>query len=253
MRLLLPPPGSDTVDIHEHYADGWLDAGGLRMNFVSSLDGAAEAGGLSKPLQTDGDNRIFVALRDLADVILVGAGTARAEGYRSVHPKGARLAARKRHGLPSALPTAVVSASLRLDADADLFTGADEQARTIVLTSRASDPGQRSRLGEVAEVVVCGEGAVEPAQLRRVLADRGLTRILCEGGPSLFGTLSAADVVDELCISITPMLAGPGRRRIIEGPPWDGGPLNLRLASLLEEDGALFGRYRRPQHGRDAG
>jgi riboflavin biosynthesis pyrimidine reductase len=249
MRVLLPRPDSNTdpaaVDVHAHYSEGWLDGGGLRMNFVSSIDGAAETGGLSKPLQTAGDNRIFRALRDLADVVLVGAGTARDEGYRSVHPSGERRANRTAHGLPAALPIAVVSASLRLDTDSDLFTGADPEARTIVLTSGASDPEQRHRLGAIADVAVCGEDTVEPAQVRRALSERGLTRILCEGGPTLFATLAAADVVDELCISLTPLLAGPGRRRIIDGPAWDGGPMNLHLTSLLEEDGALFGRYRR--------
>jgi RibD C-terminal domain len=83
VRALLPQPVED-VDVHAYYADGWLDRGGLRVNFVVSADGAAQAQGKSAGLQTPGDNRIFAALRDLADVVLVGAGTASVEGYRAI-------------------------------------------------------------------------------------------------------------------------------------------------------------------------
>ena len=83
MRALLPGPVDD-VDVHAYYAAGWIDRGGLRANFVTAADGAAHAGGLSRGLQTKGDNIVFAALRDLADVVLAGAGTVVAEGYSAI-------------------------------------------------------------------------------------------------------------------------------------------------------------------------
>ncbi|TAM92705.1 MAG: pyrimidine reductase family protein, partial [Jatrophihabitans sp.] len=86
MRALLPAPADSAaqVDIRAHYARDWIDRGGLRMNFVASADGAATAEGKSRGLQTAGDNRVFTALRDLADIVLAGAGTVRIEGYRAI-------------------------------------------------------------------------------------------------------------------------------------------------------------------------
>src|SRR3954451_15064069 len=116
MRALLPE-SADDVDLHAFYAADWLDRGGLRVDFVCSADGAAQAEGRSAGLQTPGDNRGFAALRDLADVVLVGAGTARAEGYRAIRLTPQRLALRREYGLSEQLPIAVTSRSLRLDPD----------------------------------------------------------------------------------------------------------------------------------------
>ncbi len=244
MRSLLPLPVVEDVDIHACYARDWLDTGGLRVNFVSSVDGAATSCGVSKGLQTPGDNRVFAALRDLADAVVVGAGTVRAEGYRAVRIGAERRATRRRFGLPAELPTAVLSRALHLDPTAELFTAAPAGARTIVLTCAASDGNLRHALAEVADVIVCGDAEVDLAAARGALEERGLSRLLCEGGPSLFSDLARAGVVDELCLSISPVLAGPGARRIVAGAPWEY-PRELRLSGLLEQDGALFCRYRR--------
>lgn len=245
MRALLPEPGRPDVDVHEFYAADWLDRGGLRMNFVGSVDGAATAEGVSAPLQTPGDNRVFAALRDLADVVVVGAGTARIEGYAAIGLSARRRAIRRRYGLAETLPTAVVSRSLRLDPSAGLFADAPPDARTILITSDQSDPDRRAEFAAVADVVTCSGELADPTALRRALAERGLRRILCEGGPTLFGELAGARVVDELCLSISPLLVGPGTRRLIAGQAWsDPDPARLRLVGLLEEDGALFCRYR---------
>jgi riboflavin biosynthesis pyrimidine reductase len=243
MRALLPAPAED-VDVHAWYAEGWLADGGVRVNFVASADGAATEDGLSRGLQTPGDNRVFAALRDLADVVLAGAGTVRAEGYAAITVGDRRQAIRTQHGLRPVLPTAVVSRSLRLDPAHELFTSAAPDARTIVLTCAAADPALRTELGRVADVVVCGDETVELAGACTALRERGLTRVLCEGGSILFAQLAEADVVDELCLSITPVLTGPGARRVVAGQPWPGDPRRLGLAGLLEEDGALFCRYR---------
>ncbi len=245
MHDLLPRERAPlNVDVHEFYATRWLDGGGVRANFVASVDGAIAVSGVSRGLQTKGDNEVFAALRDLADVVLVGAGTARAEKYRPAHPRGERLARRRAAGLSALLPIAVVSRSLRLDPTADLFTKADAESRTVVLTCAAGDAATRAALEQVADVVSCGTDAVDLGVARRELAQRGLTRILCEGGPTLFADLAVSGNLDELCLSVSPLLAGPGSGRIAGGLPWETGAVTLELAGLLEEDGALFCRYR---------
>ena len=100
MRALLPVPADGAAsapefDLHAHYAAGWTDRGGLRVNFVCAADGAVHASGRSAGLQTPGDNAVFAALRDLADVVLVGSGTAVAEGYRPAKPGPRRRALRR--------------------------------------------------------------------------------------------------------------------------------------------------------------
>src|SRR3954447_25279864 len=245
MRALLPEPVDD-VDVHAFYAADWIDRGGVRVDFVSAVDGAAQAQGRSAGLQTPGDNRVFAALRDLADVVLVGAGTAVAEGYRAVRVGRQRLAARRAYGRPDVLPIAVISRRLELDAASPLFTGAPEGGRTIVLTCEAAPADRRAALATVADVALCGGEAVEPRLVRIALEERGLTHILSEGGPTAFADLARAGVVDELCLSLTPLLVGPGPGRILAGSTGWAAPADLVLSGVLEEDGALFLRYRLP-------
>lgn len=248
MRALLPEP-LDDVDVHAYYARDWLDTGGLRMNFVASVDGAAQTpgvgadAGLSGGLQTPGDNRIFGALRDLADVVVAGAGTVLAEGYGAVRLSDRRRGIRCDRGLAETLPTAVISRSLALDPGADLFAAAPPDARTVVLTCAAADPERRHALAAVADVVLCGDALVEPARARAALVERGYRRILCEGGPTVFAEFARDGAADELCLSVTPLLAGPGPNRITAGLAWPGTG-GATLTGLLEEDGALFCRYR---------
>ena len=248
MRALLPDV-VDEVDLHEFYAAGWVEPGGLRVDFVAAVDGAAHAAGRSAGLQTPGDNLVFAAQRDLADVVLVGAGTAVAEGYRGVRVTEPRRAQRRRFGLPDVLPIAVVSRRLTLEPELPLFTEALPQARSLVVTCAAAPAPRRAALAEVAEVLVCGEDEVDLALARRELEARGWRRILAEGGPTLFAQLVAAGVVDELCLSLTPFLVGPGPiSRILGGPGAWSVPQELRLIGALEEDGALFLRYRLSAH-----
>jgi riboflavin biosynthesis pyrimidine reductase len=245
MRALLPTDATGSnVDVHGFFGRDWLEVGGLRVNFIASADGAIAVAGRSRGLQTPGDNRIFAALRDLADVVLVGAGTARSENYRAAHPKGDRLKRRLDAGLAPTLPIAVVSRSLGLDPGTELFTGTHADARTIVFTCAAAKPERHPQLNEMAEVIVCGDEEVDLSLVHGTLNGRGLNRVLCEGGPTLFADLSHGGNVSELCVSIAPILAGPGSPRITAGPEWPEGPRELQLHSVLEEDGALFVRYR---------
>lgn len=245
MRVLLPEPAA-TVDLHAFYGTDWLETGGVRANFVSSVDGAVSVDGLSRGLQTPGDNAVFAALRDLADVVLVAAGTARAEGYSAQAPGGRRGEMRARLGLAAALPIAVVSGSLDLDLGSRLFTGVDGAPTTVVITHAAADASRLAAVREVADVIVAGAAAVDLPEAVAHLRARGLRRVLHEGGPTLFASMVGARAVTELCLSVSGALAGPGSGRITSGAPWSPGvaPVGLRLAGLLEDGGALFARYR---------
>jgi riboflavin biosynthesis pyrimidine reductase len=242
MRSLLPEPSGPLgdADLAACYAVPEAAVPHLRLNFVSSPDGAATVEGVSAGLQTPGDNRVFGLLRDLADVVLVGAGTIRTEGYGALRPDAWRRQRRRELGRAEIPVLATVSSRLDLDPAAPLFTGAP--VRPVVITHRSSPEAARRALAEVAEVVVAGESAVDLPAALRALAGMGLRRILCEGGPRLFGTLLAAGCVDELCLTVTPRLAGPGAGRIVAGAPV-AAPVPVRLAHLLAEDGALFCRY----------
>jgi riboflavin biosynthesis pyrimidine reductase len=257
MRLLLPSPAPsgqpDTVDLHAHYATNWLEQGGVRVNFVSSLDGAATSDGLSRGLQTPGDNAVFGVLRDLADVILVGAATAAAENYRPAHPSERRQAIRRAHGLAEVPAVAVISSSLELDLTHSLFAEAVD-APTLILTGSAAPVSRRNDIIDLAgghsrlqliEAPATHGGGVDVAAAIEGLRELGYRRILCEGGPRLFGSAVAAGAVDELCLSLSPLLIGPAAGRIVAGEDWPAEfRPQLELTGLLTEDGALFCRYR---------
>jgi riboflavin biosynthesis pyrimidine reductase len=239
VRMIYPAPGAelDLFGLAEAYA--YPRADWLRANFVASADGAAYIDGRSEGLSSAGDKRIFGILRVLADVVLVGAGTARAEEYKAARRRP-RLEA-LRAGRPATATIAVVSRSLQLDLGSPLFTEAPPDARTILITCAASPAGLRAKAAEAADVIVAGETVVDLPAALAALAGRGLRRVLCEGGPRLLGDLAAAHLLDELCLSFGPVLAGPGAGRIIAGPPFPARPMPLR--QVLEEDGYLFCRY----------
>ncbi|MFH8620013.1 pyrimidine reductase family protein [Streptomyces sp. NPDC017979] len=216
----------------------------LRANMVSSLDGAAQHEGASQPLSSASDMRIFGVLRALSDVVIAGAETVRREGYRPARAREAFAARRAAAGQRPAPAIAVVSASLDLDFEAPLFT--DALVPTLVLTGAAA-PAERLRAAqkEGVEVVVAGEGAgVDPVRAVRALAERGMTRQLTEGGPRLLGQFVASGVLDELCLTVAPLLTAGGAQRIAGGPEV-AVPERFALASVLEEGGFLFTRYHR--------
>jgi riboflavin biosynthesis pyrimidine reductase len=205
----------------------------LLANMVASADGAATLTGRSGGLSSPADRDLFHRLRGIADVVLVGASTVRAEGYgpaRGDDPP----------------PIAVVSGSLALDWDARFFTEA--RARPLIVTSAAADAERVAEAERVADVVVAGDHRVEPHLALQALAERGHRVVLCEGGPSLLAEIAAADCLDELCLTVAALLAGGTSPRILAGP-LPNAPVDLRLASVLEEDGMLFLRYLRPPRG----
>lgn len=237
MRSLLP---TAAVDIDVYGAVRPPRRRWLWVNFVESLDGAVVAAqGRSGGLGGAGDHALFHALRANADVVLVGAGTARQEGY-GPHRPGPELAARRAaDGRPDPAAIALVSGKLDLDPAARVFTEA--VTPTIVLTSAASPEDRRRELAEVATVVVAGDEHVDLAEgLRRLRDDLGLDSVLCEGGPTLAGSLFSAGLVDELCVTLAPALVGGGGPRIVERL---AGRVDLRLTRALEQDAELLLGY----------
>lgn len=216
----------------------------LRANMVSTLDGAAQHEGHSQPISSAADMRIFGILRALADVVVVGAETVRQEGYRPARARAEFAGMRAAAGQGPAPAIAVVSASLNLDFTLPLFTS--PLVPTLVLTGAAAAPDRIAAAEKAgARVVVAGDGVgVEPARAVRALAELGHTRLLTEGGPRLLGQLVAAEVLDELCLTVSPMLTVGDAQRIAGGPSV-GVPHRFALASLLEEEGFLFSRYQR--------
>jgi riboflavin-specific deaminase-like protein len=220
-----------------------LDAPWVQVNFVSSADGAATVGGRSKGLSSPADQRIFSLGRDLADVILVGAGTVHIEGYGGVERTKSRTERRARLGLSAAAPIAVVTARCSIEPASPLVT--DTEVAPIVLTTAAAPERRRAALSQAGvDVIVAGEHTVDLRKSLAALAERGLPRVDCEGGPTLFGSLIAEDLVDQLCLTVSPLLVGGGASRIAHGPPTDA-TRGLSLASALIEDGVLMLRYRR--------
>jgi riboflavin-specific deaminase-like protein len=237
MRSLLPEP-ADAVDLFQAYAYPG-DGAWVRANMVASVDGSAVADGKSEPLSGPPDKRVFGVLRGLCDVVLVGAGTARAEGYRALKARASYAEHRAGHGQRPAPVLALVSGSLDLDPTAELFTGAE---RTVVLTSASADESARARLAEVAEVIVAGTDRVDISAAIDALVALGLPRVLCEGGPHLLAGVVAAGRLDELCLTTAPRLVGDDGPHVVAGLHLDA-ILELELAHLLEDDGNLFARY----------
>jgi riboflavin biosynthesis pyrimidine reductase len=239
MRQLLPS-AVDEVDLSAAYAypPDLHSSCWLRANMVSSVDGAATVDGKSGGLSSARDQQVFGLLRGLSDAVIVGAGTARIEGYRALRAKDVHAEARSASGQRPAPVLVLVSARLELDPGSALFHGGAE--KTIVVTRASSPADRRALLAEVAEVVVAGDESVDVSAAIDALVSRGLRRLLCEGGPTLLASIAAAGRLDELCLTIAPCLVGGESRRILCGTPVDD---KLRLEHLLEEDGTLFARH----------
>jgi riboflavin biosynthesis pyrimidine reductase len=211
----------------------------VRANMVCSVDGSAVVDGRSEGLSGPADKKVFGVLRGLCDVVLVGAGTARAEGYRAPSAKATYGEARASAGQRPAPVLALVSRSLDLDPTSALFSGPEP---TIVVTTESASSSAAERLGDSALLVVSGEDQVDIGSALDQLAALGLSRVLCEGGPQLLAGVIAAGRLDELCATVSPQLVGGDGVRMLAGRG-PGAPVRLRLAHLLEEDDHLFTRY----------
>jgi riboflavin biosynthesis pyrimidine reductase len=212
-------------------------------NMVSSLGGSAAIGGRVAELSTAPDAELVTSMRSLADVVLVGAQTIRAEGYGSLGLSSERSAARLAAGRPGTPSLAVVSRSLALDWSSSAFTAASPGSKTMILTCASADSSRLERARQVADVIIAGHDRVEPERGVRCLAELGHRIVLCEGGPTWLGEMAAAGQIDELCLTIAPMLGGDPLP-IAVSPP--GAPLrHFSLRHVMHAGDTLFLRYER--------
>ena len=215
----------------------------VRANFITSVDGGATADGKTGAMAGPGDRFIFNLLRELADVIVVGAGTVRVESYSGVHLGVVQRQRRQARGQSEVPQLAIVTKSGRLDRDMGVFTRTE--VPPLVLTCTAAAEETRLLLSDLAEVIDCSgsdPGKVDETALLAILGARGMRRVLTEGGPMLLGTFVQRNLLDELCLTIAPYVVGGLARRIATGP----GQLltRMRCAHILTDDaGYLYTRY----------
>jgi 5-amino-6-(5-phosphoribosylamino)uracil reductase len=215
----------------------------VRANFIASIDGGATVNGTTGRLGGSTDRFLFNVLRELADVILVGAGTVRIEGYSGARPTLDARHRRQARGQSEVPPLAIVSKSGHLDRDMAVFTRTE--VPPLVLTCAAAADQTRRLLSGLCEVLDCSAGdpeRVDEATMLALLGKRGMRRILTEGGPTLLNSLLERQLLDELCLTIAPYLVGGHARRIATGP----GQLltRMRCAHVLTDDaGYLYTRY----------
>jgi len=235
MRWLVPgtPPSGDLTDAYDWPAATWV-----RACMVMGLDGSiAGPDGLSGSISSPTDRAVLFAIRQFADVYLVGAGTVRAERYSAVRAQPEAVGRRTAAGQAPAPTLAIVSATCRFDWEEVAFTASDN--RPILLTVGSSDPGDRAVAARWCDVLVVGEERVEPRVALDALAERGLTRVTCEGGDSLLADMVRAEVLDVVDLTLAPVVAAAPR----PARPGPGVLTGMRLHQLLEDDGFLFARY----------
>jgi riboflavin biosynthesis pyrimidine reductase len=235
MRALLPPDVdiSDEGGLYAAYAPPRADW--VRANFISSVDGAVSLNGTAGGLGTPADQEVLAILRAHADVVVAGAATIRAEDYGPVRHTPARTALRTAAGRTGPARLAVVSRAL-------VFTGEERWIREAPVPPLLLTGAENARDIPGAETVVCGTTGVEPGRALDALHERNLFSILYEGGPLVFANFAGQGRLDELCLTISPTLAGPGASRIVAGVPWADARRG-RLTQVLEDDGLLFARY----------
>ncbi len=237
MRQLLPTAVHD-VDPYVAYRPADPHAPLVRLNMITSLDGAATGpDGRAGTLQGEGDLWVFRALRALSDVILVGAGTVRAEDYDAPRVAAAHVEQRRADGRTRPPALAIVSRTLQLNPSAKVFGGGGGDV--LIVTCAAAPAELRAELGRVCEVLVAGDDEVDLGAALANLRERGLPHVLSEGGPTLNAALLPH--LDELCLTLGGLLVGGAHPRLVE----DAGALyRLDLASVIEHAGELMLRYR---------
>ena len=241
-RTLLPgEPGPDLAELYAPDTDRRRSDQHVRVNMIASIDGGTSADGTSGALGGPADRVIFGLVRSFADIIVVGAGTMREEQYGPVvldhEPRQARLA----RGQTPVPPIAVITRSANLDYESPFFTEAE--VRPIVLTVEASD-ARHERAARVADVILAGSQEVDLSLGLAELSRRGYGQVLVEGGPSINAELTARDAIDELCMTVSPVVLGGSSSRILRGEVPEA--RHLELVSAVAADGFLFLRYCRP-------
>lgn len=217
----------------------------LRTNFVTSLDGSVQgADGRSAGINTASDHHVFALHRAHCDAVLVGAGTARSEGYRAVDLAAWQRQIRAGEGLPDFPLLAIVSESLNLD-PAIARAGAAEYGAVMIVTSQRPGPARvEPFLDAGIEILRSGDAEVDLGGAVHQLAQRGWGRLLCEGGPRLHRDLLAADLVDSLSLTLAPVAVGGAGSRTTSGPAL-AVPRHFRLDLALHaaDDDTVFTQY----------
>jgi len=200
-------------------------------NMVMGIDGSATLNGRAGDLSDATDQLLFGFLRTLVDAVLVGARTVRVEQYGPVTNES--------ESGESTMPPrmVIVTASGDLDFDSTLFAASD--IAPLILTTTEIRDATAQRAGSRAEVIAVGEHSVDIPAALRVLRHNGIERLLTEGGPTTLSELVRADSVDELCMTIAPVV-GSGQRRVFEDAP---AGRTMRLAHSVPHDDRIFCRY----------
>jgi riboflavin biosynthesis pyrimidine reductase len=212
----------------------------VRADFVVSLDGAVEIGGRAKPLGAPVDRSAFMAMRAVADAVLVGAGTARIERYGPINLADDAIERRVARGQEERPRLVVVSRRGVFTADERMFSG---DQRPVLVTPHAA-VSEHGSLRDLADLVICGDKEVDLSAALDLLVERGWKSIVCEGGPTLLRDLLDADLVDEMCITHSPVVAGAQHLGLSGEVPLDR-PTRFKLDGLLAGDGLLLARYAR--------
>lgn len=252
MHMLLPERAGtmSPAGVADAYVWPEKDSPWVRAVMVATADGAARSPqGRSGEISSAGDRLVFETIRGLSDVILVGADTFRRESYGPVRPQPGLEKRRRDLRMADVPRLAVVTASGDLNPAASAFLSSPE--RPLLLVPKSLPVERRATLDPVAEMVEAGDSTVDLAQAIDALAIRGMTRIVCEGGPQLLGALAAAGLMDELCLTITPLLSGGSYAgvpvpRIMAGAELPDSPRGLQLHHVIEDAGTLFLSYRTP-------
>jgi 5-amino-6-(5-phosphoribosylamino)uracil reductase len=243
-RQLLPEPGPFALGRRLeqlHLGAQATDRPYTVANFVASADGRATFGGRSGRLGDDGDRAMFHGLREQVDAVLAGTRTLAIENYGRVLGKPERRARREARGRPAEPLACIVTRSGNVPTEIPLF--AEPEAQVIVFSAAYAAPEFTGCTANIE--VVC----LDPAELtmttvlRMLRADYGVSSLLCEGGPTLFGALLHEHLVDELFLTIAPKLTGGGTGPAIAAGSELPDPQDLQLVWALERNGALFLRY----------
>jgi riboflavin biosynthesis pyrimidine reductase len=212
----------------------------LRANMIGTLDGAATGpDGVTESINEPADNRVFATLRALADVVLVGAGTVRAEGYRAPRVNPPLLPGRRERNQAEHPALAILTRTGRLP----VATLTDDPAPWVFTTPGNTELAHLRRHLPAERLHVHEGTNVDLATVTATLTGAGLVQQLTEGGPRLLAQLVMAGAVDELCLTWSPVLVGGPAQRILSTVAWLGPPVTLSLAHLLHADGVLIGRW----------
>lgn len=261
MRQLFPAPStgddaSGALDLTAAYlpdTQRWLDqrppGSPLRpwttVNMVASVDGSMTLDGRSGGMSDEGDRRIFSVLRSMADVIMVGAGTARTERYGPARIPAELLELRVERGQSPIPQIAVVSASGQFDPELPMFDPevAGDGPPPLIITCTKGEANVQ-RLALPAETMVAGDNDVDLGHAMTMLAQRGAAIVVSEGGPTLNADMVDQGLLDELCLTISPLAVGGAAGRIIAGTTELSSPVPMELAHVLEMGSVLYTRWR---------